>query len=63
MKLYDGVSIALLIIVSVSIVIGAVNYIYDEYWPDDNVAEEAVEKAIEENIGFQVDLTPKTPEK
>lgn len=62
MKLYDAGSITLIILFSISIVIGMGNFFYEEYWRDDNPAEEAVERAIEDKTGVNIDLTPKTPE-
>lgn len=63
MKLYDAGSILILVLFSISIAIGVGNFFYEEYWIDDNVAEEVVEHIIEDKTGANIDLTPKTPEK
>jgi len=31
-------------------------------WQDDNIAEEAIEFAIDKEIGVDIDLTPRSPE-
>lgn len=49
--------------VSIGVLIIVANYFYEEYYPDDNFVEEAVEKQIEQKTGVDIDLTPESIEK
>jgi len=41
--------------------VGAIKFFYPDY-KDDNVVEELVENVIENQTGFDLDLTPLSPE-
>ena len=62
MKLFDGTMIIIVAIAVSAVLIGATNYIWDQYWPDDCLVEEIVEQAIEQKTGLNLDLTPNSPE-
>ena len=64
MRFYDltfGLYIILIVCSGCAIAMG--NYMFDEFWPDDNAAEEYVEERIKDKTGIDVDLTPNSEEK
>lgn len=63
MKFYDAGLIVFIVVASLAAVIAIGNYVYDEYWPDDNPVEEGIEKELERRTGVDIDLTPGSPEK
>ncbi len=62
MKFYDATLIIILTIVVAGVVIAGCNYYLPEIYPDDNPIEEAIEKKIQDETGFDVDLSPDSPE-
>lgn len=51
--------LAILSLIGLAITLSSCKYSYNQ----DNVAEEAIEEAIEYKYGVDVDLSPQTPEK
>lgn len=60
MKLYDG-GTTILIIIAVAALVGYGSHKLLKM-KDDNVIEETSEKIIEEHTGFDIDLSPGSPE-
>ena len=59
MKLYDGGIIFILLMVMVV----AVGVLSDRFLGDDNVVEESSEAILSDQIGLNIDLSPKSKEK
>lgn len=56
-----GLAIVIAFFVAAALV-GVVGYLSTPFLGDDNPIEEMCEKIIQEELGFEVDLTPKSPE-
>lgn len=63
MRFYEiGSAIFFVSLVTIAVGIMVLNYFYDEYYPDDNLIEEVIEKKIENVTGLDIDLTPESKE-
>lgn len=59
MKLYEGATLILIIILGACIICGTIS---GYFWYHENVIEEIAEEIIKEKTGMDIDLTPSSPE-